>query len=528
MKEEDKTKFKFGAAALGVFLLGLGSLLLFRGYYTKNDAVDSTAMVSTVAIVSICLFFLQAIWEKYCAGRIITTLEKEKDQLTLKKLHNSTKDIIKKGFETRCKRLGLKSETRKEKLLYEPQTQSVKGSALGQDIITQAKLESLDKDWIRTLLLIQSSIWWTIFIYFIVLCHLILSFVQSSYLRGDKVTQVGVAKLHLAIKPTAWDSTIEFFFILFELMDVGMRYFRHYYSGGHILFPQSEVYYLYANFAVVFYIFVDWIISLAAKMSIEFILPVRPMLLVLMNRTLRMELTCLVHALFEMIPIVILYAGLVLNFGIFAFLLYGDNDGGNYEAWIDYEGEHMQNVIRATVQMFVFLSAGENYTTMVYPALQQGRMGIIFFIIAMFIGIIVFMAMITGIFEHAFSERNMKAKLRKRWWNRTGMVAAYTLIDLDGDGYVSQQEFDKFLKHLCGNEGLTDKELSDLMTMLDTDRSGRINLNEFVRGLETISFHKLFFKPLVSEQTNVQMEAEKMVESWTTTIPMTRLSITAA
>lgn len=71
--------------------------------------------------------------------------------------------------------------------------------------------------------------------------------------------------------------------------------------------------------------------------------------------------------------------------------------------------------------------------------------------------------MITGIFEEAFSGREAKEKLRKRWWNRTGMVAAYCLLDRDYDTvqqmkyqtdnkfylfeYVTQSEFVVNTKH---------------------------------------------------------------------------------
>jgi len=508
MDQNTKRNFLFAAIALTIFGFALTFILVFRSQYKEvSEHFDDTKLTTTFALLAMCVFFLHSLWEKYKSGKEETT-EEEDDRLTLTKLHLSIKEIIQEGYEARCQRLGKTEIDEKVDLLYQVATESVKKSARGEDIVTQAKLETISEKWVKTFLLIQASLPWTIFIYVVVISHLILSFLQSALLRGDEHTQIGPMKLHLAINPAAWDSTLEFLFACFELADVTMRFFAYRYSGGHILFPKSEIYFIYANFGVVGYIFLDWIVCLAANISPEFIIPVRPMLLVLMNRSLRQELVCCVSALFEMIPIIILYVGLVLNFGIFAFLIYGMD----YATWEASGGEDMQNIVRASVQMFVFLSAGENYTTMVYPALKQGRMGIFFFILAMFIGIFVFMAMITGIFEHAFSNRSMKEKVRRRWWKRTGMVAAYTLIDLDGDGHISQKEFSTYLKHL-GN-GMSQKDIYDLMGKLDGDSSGNINLNEFVRGLETISFQNLFLIPLVSPQSELQIQGEHIIESW--------------
>ena len=78
---------------------------------------------------------------------------------------------------------------------------------------------------------------------------------------------------------------------------------------------------------------------------------------------------------------------------------------------------------------------------MVYPALDINPAGFLIFLLGMFTGIFILMAMLTGIFESTFSTNEALAKKRLRWWHRTGLVAAYCLIDLDGDENVSNDEF---------------------------------------------------------------------------------------
>ena len=61
---------------------------------------------------------------------------------------------------------------------------------------------------------------------------------------------------------------------------------------------------------------------------------------------------------------------------------------------------YWSNIINSIVAMFVFISSGENYVTVVYPAIVTwGKFVIIYFIPIIFVGLFTLMAMITGIFE---------------------------------------------------------------------------------------------------------------------------------
>ncbi len=51
------------------------------------------------------------------------------------------------------------------------------------------------------------------------------------------------------------------------------------------------------------------------------------------------------------------------------------------------------------------------------------------------------MAMITGIFEDVFTKKEAVNRRRNLWWRRTGIIAAFLLIDENQDYVLSEKEF---------------------------------------------------------------------------------------
>jgi len=120
--------------------------------------------------------------------------------------------------------------------------------------------------------------------------------------------------------------------------------------------------------------------------------------------------------------------------------------------------------------------------------------------------------MITGIFEEAFSGREAKEKLRKRWWNRTGMVAAYCLLDRDYDTYVTQSEFVEFVESI--RPDMDRGKINELFKQLDANDSGAVDLTEFVHGMEELYLHNTFKQLRQSPQSESQRTMERFLTSW--------------
>ena len=116
----------------------------------------------------------------------------------------------------------------------------------------------------------------------------------------------------------------EFILLAIEFFDVMVRILWIHLCPSHILRAKSEKLYAYLNFFTIIYIGCDLIINLTIHKSIEYLIPVRPLLLILMNDALRREVATLIKSIYEILPILQMYGLVVIFCGIMAFIIFGD------------------------------------------------------------------------------------------------------------------------------------------------------------------------------------------------------------
>ncbi len=242
------------------------------------------------------------------------------------------------------------------------------------------------------------------------------------FFRSSKPFCVSIAP---QVNVTAGESIPEFICILFEALDVFMRLSWMNLCPKHILRPRSEKRWAYINLLVVLYIFIDLILNITANFSLEFIIPVRPFLFILINPILRREVrgffrpppfpfffefrlffggnyflfffsrdprvsrkwshiskassdaykrlfslpfaqvACLIRSIYEILPIFRLYFLVVFFTAICAMLLFGDTekmDRIGSDSFLDeIVGDNYWFILRSVITMFVFVSSAENY-----------------------------------------------------------------------------------------------------------------------------------------------------------------------
>ena len=67
-------------------------------------------------------------------------------------------------------------------------------------------------------------------------------------------------------------------------------------------------------------------------------------------------------------------------------------------------------------------------------------------------------------------------------WARLIKASFFQDFDLDSDGKIDAHEFKEFLMKY--GEVLTEEEALDIITIGDTDRDGKLNVDEFIRLLQ--------------------------------------------
>lgn len=117
---------------------------------------------------------------------------------------------------------------------------------------------------------------------------------------------------------------MEFCLLLIEFFDVIIRILWIHLCPTHVLRAKSERLYAYLNLFTLIYIGCDLIVNITLAISIEYLIPVRPLLLILMNNALRREVATLIGSIYEILPILKMYGLVVLFCGIMAFIIFGD------------------------------------------------------------------------------------------------------------------------------------------------------------------------------------------------------------
>ena len=83
------------------------------------------------------------------------------------------------------------------------------------------------------------------------------------------------------------------------------------------------------------------------------------------------------------------------------------------------------------------------------------------------IGLVLLIGMFIGVFQDGFVRLRRAQQTQVKLFERVGAIAAFSLLDKEGDGQVSAKRFMAFIEYLEKNEGLafvmTPAELFDLL-----------------------------------------------------------------
>jgi hypothetical protein len=214
---------------------------------------------------------------------------------------------------------------------------------------------------------------------------------------------------------------------------------------------------------MVFLVLVDWYVKVSSRFSMQYWFPFRPFLILFRNRSLRRTSGTFVRTVYNARYVFLMYAlvniiGAVLGVVLFRNTLPLIDDAGVEASYTSF--------VQALTSTFVFISTGDNYSSLVYPAYRVHPLFMLYFLIFIVFGMFFVLAMVIGFFQVGFLEMSRDLALQSRLQSRTGIVACFILLDLDSSSVLSWQEMENFFAALRKDLGKDDVQIREAYTKL--------------------------------------------------------------
>ena len=158
--------------------------------------------------------------------------------------------------------------------------------------------------------------------------------------------------------------------------------------------------------------------------------------------------------------------------------------------------------VNSMVTTFIFMSTGENMTSVIYNAYDMNALYIYYYFIVTILGLFCITAIAVGAFIEGFEKLEKENLIKHFLFKRTGAIAAFILLDVDESDALTGDEFaglirvlstkqNKNLKKYINNNqhqfhGIKDRQILEIFGKIDKDFSGTISSVEFVKGIDEV------------------------------------------
>ena len=249
--------------------------------------------------------------------------------------------------------------------------------------------------------------------------------------------------------------------------------------------------------ALVCLILLDTILASTVRVSIQYVFPLRPWLIVLKNSYTRKAASNFYETLRKAGSVMLLFAALVVTGAVIGIpllraLFNNTTPDGRRAAFVT--DPSFENFFTALTTIFVFVTTGENYTELVYPSLGVSSWFAIYFIVLVLIGMFFVLALVIGVFQDGFKLARERVAQKRALFKRTGYVAAFVLLDLHLEHSISRTEFEEFLTKRTPQLKEDRTSLEAIFLMLNKGKLDRIDIQDFVEGNEMLSMGRRKYK----------------------------------
>eukprot|EP01083_Nonionella_stella_P271926 921913_1 len=228
----------------------------------------------------------------------------------------------------------------------------------------------------------------------------------------------------------------------------------------------------------------NWAVSGIFLWNTEFYFPVRPFLLILMSRRIRDSAHTFMKTIISATDVfILLFASVlvaaVIGLSLFQEIVNPDQVSSGYD-----------NYVRSVITSFVYLITGENFPDVVYPAIEFNPLSLVYFLSWTVFVLFFLVGMLTGFFQDGFTVMQQTDLRKRKLYDRVGITAAFILLDFDGNGFITRNEFKDFMKSI--RPDATEDHINKLFEFLNfADDDERLDVKEFVDGVEEITIQRL-------------------------------------
>eukprot|EP00808_Paulinella_micropora_P001151 g26114.t1 len=345
----------------------------------------------------------------------------------------------------------------------------------GINVLSKCHLESLDTSvplWLYEFLendfyefgLVQTSI----------IIHILLMFWEPTTLYEMQEKGVRVEIL-----------IIEFFCLFVEISNVFiLMLVKFHYKAVNFLDFKAGTLKMTLLISVLFLVTIDWLLTCSRSFSFEYYFPLRVWIFVFMNARVYKAAEILARTIIGGKEVYALYSSFVLIAAVTGIALFKNPEEFEF-------GEYVNNFVTfpvALITSFVYISTGENYNDLVYPAYEVSPIYLVWFLIFTVMGMFFVVGIVIEAFTDSFNGLQTEDLKNTYLFSRTGAVSAFILLDLDESMYLSGGEMAGFLTHLGTyfDLELKDSDLVKIFYTVDKDFDGVVTIFEFVHGVEEV------------------------------------------
>lgn len=245
----------------------------------------------------------------------------------------------------------------------------------------------------------------------------------------------------------------------------------------------------------------DWMLKIGASISFSYYFPLRVLLILLRSYSMRRTLENFFLTLQQALNIVLLYALNCMILAAFALVLFRNT---LTQLQANQATTNYYDFYRCIVSTFVYISTADNLDPLIYQAYSVSPVFLIYFFIATVSGSFFILAMIVATFQNGFQQLSFERDQKRLLFSRTGIVAAFILLDLNGSERLGWNELQIFVDTLRPVIGEDDPQLiaveERLQALWEHNNMGDSNDHDSIIVKKFLRLHRTGSRLLLADE----------------------------